>query len=263
MNATAQPGTLEAQHLVKRFHGHAAVSDVSFTLRPGEVLGYLGPNGSGKSLTLKMLTGLIEPTRGHVLYSGVDVTYGNLDFRRRFGYVPEEAHLYPFLSSREYLDLVAGLRSLPLHTARRKIRALLECFDLADAAEQSISSYSKGMKQKTLLIAALLHDPEVVILDEPESGLDVGSILVLRHLVRVLAQRGRAVLYSSHIVENVERLCTRVIVLGAGRIVVDGHVDTIRTIAPSGSLEEAFATLTAQHPESLASEIADIVTDHG
>ena len=253
---------LEAQHLVKRFHGHAAVSDVSFLLKPGEILGYLGPNGSGKSLTLKMLTGLVEPTSGHVTYSGVDVTGGTLDFRRRFGYVPEEPHLYPFLSGREYLDLVVGLRDLPARAMRSKIDALLERFGLAESAHQSISAYSKGMKQKTLLIAALLHDPELLILDEPESGLDVGSILVLRHLIRVLAERGRAVLYSSHIVENVERLCSRVIVLSAGRVVVDGSVDSIRTIAPSGSLEEAFATLAAQQPHSLASEIADIVTNH-
>lgn len=238
------------------------MSDVSFVLRPGEILGYLGPNGSGKSLTLKMLTGLIEPSSGHVIYSGVDVTGGHVEFRRRFGYVPEEPHLYPFLSGREYLDLIAGLRDLPARDMRPKIDALLERFGLAEAAEQSISAYSKGMKQKTLLIAALLHNPELLILDEPESGLDVGSILLLRHLVRVLAERGRAILYSSHIVENVERLCTRVIVLGAGRVIVDGNVDSIRTIAPSGSLEEAFATLAAQRPDSLASEIADIVTDH-
>jgi ABC-2 type transport system ATP-binding protein len=259
---TPDSRTLEAHHLVKRFHGHAAVSNVSFALRPGEILGYLGPNGSGKSLTLKMLTGLIDPTEGRVTYSGIDVTGGNLDFRRRFGYVPEEPHLYPFLSGREYLDLVAGLRDLPTRAMRLRIDALLERFGLAEAAEQSISAYSKGMKQKTLLIAALMHDPELLILDEPESGLDVGSILVLRHLVRVLAERGRAILYSSHIVENVERLCTRVIVLGAGRVIVDGSVDSIRTIAPSGSLEEAFATLAAQRPDSLASEIADIVTNH-
>jgi ABC-2 type transport system ATP-binding protein len=247
---------------VKRFHGHAAVSDVSFVLRPGEILGYLGPNGSGKSLTLKILTGLIDPTEGRITYSGIDVTGGNVDFRRRFGYVPEEPHLYPFLSGREYLDLVAGLRDLSANGMRPRIDALLERFGLAEAAEQSISAYSKGMKQKTLLIAALLHDPELLILDEPESGLDVGSILVLRHLVRALAERGRAILYSSHIVENVERLCTRVLVLSGGRIVVDGNVDSIRKIAPSGSLEEAFATLASQQPQSLAAEIADIITSH-
>ena len=254
---------LEAHHLVKRFHGHAAVSDVSFSLAPGEILGYLGPNGSGKSITLKMLTGLVEPTSGHVVYDGVDVTGGHVEFRRRFGYVPEEPHLYPFLSGREYLDLVAGLRELPAGEFAPKIDALLDLFGLAEGASQSISAYSKGMKQKTLLIAALLHDPELIILDEPESGLDVGSILLLRHLVRLLARRGKAILYSSHVIENVQRLCSRVIVLSAGRIVVDGDVDRIRTVAPSGSLEEAFATLAEQRPESVAEEIADILTRHG
>jgi ABC-2 type transport system ATP-binding protein len=251
---------LEAQHLVKRFHGHAAVSDVSFTLAPGEILGYLGPNGSGKSITLNMLTGLVEPTSGYVRYDDVDVTGGNIDFRRRFGYVPEEPHLYPFLSGREYLDLVAGLRELPSGHAAAKIEALLDLFGLGEAAAQSISAYSKGMKQKMLIIAALLHDPDLVILDEPESGLDVGSILLLRQLVRILAERGKAILYSSHVVENVERLCSRVIVLSAGRIVVDGNVEAVRKVAPSGSLEEAFATLAAQRPDAIAAQIADVVT---
>jgi ABC-2 type transport system ATP-binding protein len=253
---------LEARNLVKRFHGHAAVSDVSFTLAPGEILGYLGPNGSGKSITLKMLTGLVEPTSGDVLYDGREVTGGDIAFRRCFGYVPEEPHLYPFLSGREYLDLVAGLRELPARDTAAKIEALLDLFGLADGAAQSISAYSKGMKQKTLIIAALLHDPQILIFDEPESGLDVGSILLLRHLVRLLARRGKAILYSSHVVENVERLCSRVIVLSAGRIVMDGDVDRIRTVAPSGSLEEAFATLAAQRPDDVAEQIADIVTGH-
>jgi ABC-2 type transport system ATP-binding protein len=176
--------------------------------------------------------------------------------------VPEEPHLYSFLSGREYLELVAGLRNLPSSTTREKIEPLLELFGLADGAEQSISAYSKGMRQKTLLIAALLHDPELIILDEAESGLDVGSILVLRQLVRMLATRGKAILYSSHIVENVERLCTRVIVLSAGKIVIDGSVDSVRVVSPSGSLEEAFAHLSAQQPEAVASQIADIVTSH-
>ena len=257
-----ESGTLEARHLVKRFYGHAAVSDVSFVLRPGEILGYLGPNGSGKSVTLKMLTGLVEPTRGSVFYGGADVTGGNVEFRRRFGYVPEEPHLYPFLSGREYLELVAGLRDLPANAMRPKIDVLLDRFGLGEAAEQSISGYSKGMKQKTLLIAALLHDPDFIILDEPESGLDVGSILILRDLLRVLAARGKAILYSSHIVEVVERLCTRVVVLSAGRVIVDGSVADVRAVTRSGSLEEAFASLARQHPHTVALEIADFVMDH-
>ncbi len=139
----------------------------------------------------------------------------------------------------------------------------MELFGLADGAEQAIAAYSKGMRQKTLLIAALLHNPELIILDEPESGLDVGSILVLRQLMRVLASRGKAILYSSHIVETVERLCTRVIVLSGGRPVIDGGIEQIRAVAPSGSLEEAFASLTAQQPDRVASQIADVVTGHG
>lgn len=256
-------GVLEARELVKRFHGHAAVAGVTFTLAPGEILGYLGPNGSGKSMTLKMLTGLVEPSSGHVWYDGADVTGGTVDFRRRFGYVPEEPHLYPFLSGREYLDLISGLRDLPARATEERTRALLDLFGLADAAEQSISAYSKGMRQRTLLIAALLHNPELIILDEPESGLDVGSILVLRQLVRELASRGKSILYSSHVVENVERLCTRVIVLSAGRAVIDGGIDRIRAVVPSGSLEEAFASLTAQEPTRLAAQIADVVTARG
>lgn len=253
-------GVLKADNLFKRFHGHAAVAGVSFQLGPGEILGYLGPNGSGKSMTLKMLTGLVEPSSGHVTYDGVDVTGGNVDFRRRFGYVPEEPHFYSFLSGREYLELVADLRELPAAIRRGKIEPLLELFGLADGAEQSISAYSKGMRQKTLLIAALLHDPELVILDEPESGLDVGSILILRQLIRVLAARGKAILYSSHIVDNVERLCTRVIVLSAGKMVIDGNVDSVRVVSASGSLEEAFVNLAALQPEAVASRIADVVT---
>jgi ABC-2 type transport system ATP-binding protein len=253
---------LEARDLVKRFHGHAVVAGVSFALAPGEILGYLGPNGSGKSMTLKMLTGLVDPSGGQVWYDRTDVTGGTVEFRRRFGYVPEEPQLYPFLSGLEYLDLVSGLRDLPARLARDRTRALLELFGLADGAEQSIGAYSKGMRQKILLIAALLHNPDLIILDEPESGLDVGSILVLRQLIRVLASRGKAILYSSHIVENVERLCTRVIVLSAGRAVIDGTIDRIRSVAPSGSLEEAFASLAAQRPDAVAYQIADVVTGH-
>ena len=253
---------LEAQHLVKRFHGIKVVDDVSFVVRAGEVVGYLGPNGSGKTTTGRMLTGLMEPSSGAVLFGGRSIGDDPVAYRRRLGYVPEEPALYSFLSGREQLQLIGRLREIPEDVLEHRMRALLQLFGLADAAEQSISAYSKGMKQKTLLIAALMHDPELLILDEPESGLDVGAILLLRHLVRVLAERGRAILYSSHIVENVERLCTRVIVLSAGRVVVDGNVDSIRTIAPSGSLEEAFATLAAQQPDTLATEIADIVTNH-
>ena len=254
---------LEAQHLVKRFHGIKVVADVSFVVRAGEVVGYLGPNGSGKTTTGRMLTGLMEPSSGAVLFGGRSIGDDPVAYRRRLGYVPEEPHLYPFLSGREYLDLVTGLRDLPARAMRSRIDALLERFGLAEAAEQSISAYSKGMKQKVLIIGALLHDPDVLIFDEPDSGLDVTAALVLRHLVHLLASRGKAVLYSSHVLEVVEKLCTRVIVLHRGRIVAEDTVDQLRTLMSHESLEQVFAQLVLEtNPAQTARDIADVVAGH-
>jgi len=252
---------LEAQHLVKRFYGAAVVDDVSFALRAGEVTGYLGPNGSGKTTTVRMLTGLIEPTSGSVTFQGTPIGDDLIAFRRRLGYVPEEPHLYPFLSGREYLELVGRLRELPERLLSDRIPAMLASLGLGDAAGQSISSYSKGMKQKVLICAALLHDPDVVIFDEPESGLDVGTALVLRHLVRQLAARGKAILYSSHILESVEKVCGKVIVLHRGRVVADASVQHLRTVMARSSLEEVFSELVLnEDPERTAADLATLVS---
>jgi ABC-2 type transport system ATP-binding protein len=254
---------LEAIHLAKRFFGVTVVDDVSFSVRAGEVVGYLGPNGSGKTTTAKMCTGLIERSAGIVRFEGRNISDDIVAFRRRLGYVPEEPHLYSFQSGREYLQLVGRLRELPPRELDRKMDALLELFGLSGAADQSIGSYSKGMKQKVLLIAALLHDPDVLIFDEPDSGLDVTTTLVLRHLVRALATRGKAILYSSHVLELVEKLCDRVIVLHRGRVVADDSVANLRTLMTSDSLEEVFAQLVLRHdPEQTARDIADVVVGH-
>jgi ABC-2 type transport system ATP-binding protein len=251
---------LEARHLVKRYHGVTAVGDVSFVIRPGEVVGYLGPNGSGKSTTARMLTGLTEPTSGQVLFDGQEMSTDPIGYRRRLGYVPEEPHLYPFLSGREHLELVGRLRALPPGPLARKIDDLLVLLGLGDAAEQSISAYSKGMRQKVLIAAALLHDPDVLIFDEPESGLDVTTALVLRHLVKALAGRGKAILYSSHILEVVERVCDRVIVLHEGKVVADDSVRQLRELLATTSLEGVFRQLVMRvDPAQVADEIADVV----
>jgi ABC-2 type transport system ATP-binding protein len=252
---------LEARRLVKRFYGHAVVDQVSFAVGRGEVVGYLGPNGSGKTTTTRMLTGLLEPTTGAVLFDGRETRLDSIEFRRRLGYVPEEPHLYGFLSGREHLQLVGRLREMPTALMDRRIDALLELFGLSDTAEQGIASYSKGMKQKILVIGALLHDPDLLIFDEPDTGLDVTSALVLRHLIANLAGRGKAILYTSHILDVVEKLCTRVIVLHEGRVVADDSVQQLRTVLASGSLEEVFARLVLRRdPEKIARDIADVVT---
>ena len=253
---------LEARHLVKRFHGVTVVRDVSFVVATGEIVGYLGANGSGKTTTIRMMTGLIDPTSGTALFNGRNIADDPIEFRRRLGYVPEEPHLYPFLSGREYLQLVGSLRDIPPRVLEEKIRTLLDLLGLQDAAEQATSSYSKGMKQKVLLIAALLHDPDVLIFDEPESGLDVTAALVLRHLVRLLAARGKAILYSSHLLESVEKLCTQVFILQAGRVVADGRPNALRTTEPETSLEGVFSSLASRPPEDTARDIADVIGAH-
>jgi ABC-2 type transport system ATP-binding protein len=250
---------LAARHLSKRYSGQHVVHDVNLVVRPGEVVGYLGPNGSGKTTTARMLSGLLEPSGGMVEYDGQDIRHDLVAFRRRLGYVPEEPYLYPFLSGREYLELVGRLRQMPERLLARKIEGFLEQFNLSVAADQSIASYSKGMRQKIVISAALLHDPVVVIFDEPETGLDVTTTMMLRHLVRTLASRGKAILYSSHILEVVEKVCDRILVLQKGVVVADDSIANLRTLLSSSSLEGVFSQLVIRDdPEQLARDLADL-----
>jgi ABC-2 type transport system ATP-binding protein len=255
---------LHAHHLSKHFSGLRVVSDVSLTIRPGEVVGYLGPNGSGKTTTARMLSGLLEPSSGRVEFNGADIHHDPIAFHRHLGYVPEEPYLYPFLSGREYLRLVGRLRDLPESLLDRKIDRFLEVFNLTAAADQSIGSYSKGMRQKIVISAALVHDPAVVIFDEPETGLDVATTMMLRHLVRTLAIRGKAILYSSHILEVVERVCDRVIVIHQGMVVADDSIAQLRLLSSSASLEAVFSQLVIRDdPEALARDLADVAALRG
>jgi ABC-2 type transport system ATP-binding protein len=252
--------TLEARQLTKFYSAIPAIRDVSFMLEPGTVLGLLGPNGSGKSTTVSILTGLRVPSSGQVYFDGVNVADRLVEYKQRVGYVPEEAHLYSFLSGREYLDLVGRLRQLPERLRTRKISTLLDLFGMTGATDQPISGYSKGMRQKVLIVAALLHDPEILILDEPESGLDLTAGLVLRHLIPILAARGKMIVYSSHRLDHVERLCGAVVVLHRGAVVAQGPVAQIRALMQrSSSLEEVIAQLvTTVDPEATAHSIADV-----
>ena len=250
---------LRARALTKHFSGVIAVKNVDFALQPGEIVGYLGPNGSGKTTTLRMVAGLVDPSSGRVEYGGRNVRDDLIAFRHELGYVPEEPYLYPFLSGREYLELIGRLREIPERLLTMKIDGFLELFGLTGAAQQGIASYSKGMRQKIVISAALLHDPSVILFDEPESGLDVTTTLVLRHLIRLLAERGKAILYSSHILEVVERVCDRVIVLHHGHVVADDSIERLRTLLSRNSLEGVFAQLVIREdPEQLARDLADV-----
>lgn len=250
---------LGAHSLSKHFSGVRVVRDASFIIRPGEIVGCLGPNGSGKTTTTRMLAGLLEPSSGVVTLDGCDIRDDLVAFKRMLGYVPEEPYLYPFLSGREYLQLIGRLREMPERLLTTKIDAFLELFGLAVAGDQAIQSYSKGMRQKIVISAALMSDPAVVLFDEPESGLDVTTTLMLRHLVRRLAADGKAILYSSHILEVVERVCDRVIVIHQGRIVADDSIARLRVLLERNSLEGVFSQLVIRDdPEKLASAIADV-----
>jgi ABC-2 type transport system ATP-binding protein len=242
---------LELRNVSKLYAGIPAVDDVSFCARAGEVTGYLGPNGSGKSTTMKMITGLIEMSSGHIFF---------IAYKRRMGYVPEEPYLYNHLSAVEYLTMVAQLRDLPAKESYERIDGMLRIFGLYDDRHASISGYSKGMRQKVLIAAALLHNPDLVLLDEPFSGLDVGSALILRSLIQELATRGKVILFSSHELDTVERVSSRIVILHRSKLVADDSIENLRKLMELPTLEAIFSQLVVeQDNDVMARDIADLI----
>jgi len=250
---------LEALQLTKRYSSLPAVQDLSFQLRPGEVLGCLGPNGSGKSTTVKMLTGLLEPSRGVVQFDGRNIQEDLARYRMRLGYVPEEAHLYPYLTGWEYLEMVGTLRGMNASDLLIKIDSLLELFSLHPARHAGIGTYSKGMRQRILLIAAIMHDPEILIFDEPLSGLDVTSALIFKNLVPALGRAGKMVFYCSHVLEVVEKVCSDVLILRKGVVIAHDSVENVGKILGE-SLENTFLHLVDNvDTMSVARNIVDVM----
>jgi ABC-2 type transport system ATP-binding protein len=235
---------LEARDLGKFYSGIPAVKGVNFTVRRGDVLGLLGPNGSGKSTTVSMITCLLEPTTGQVLLDGEPVDRAPLEYKARIGYVPEEAHLYTYLTGPEYLELIGQLRGIAPRVLQDKIGAFLRIFGLEDDRYAQMSAYSKGMRQKILISAALLHNPTMLVLDEPLTGLDTDSAVVVKHLLSTLASQGRTVLYSSHVLEVVERVCARVLILNRGTIIADGSPAELKSATHESTLEDVFRQVT-------------------
>ena len=241
-NSTA---IIAAENLTKKFGEKAAVDGVSFEVYPGEIFGFLGPNGAGKTTTIKMIVGLLQPSAGTARVSGYDIQSQPIQAKSVSGYVPDEPNLYGKLTARELLRFIADLYNLPAGQALRRGEELLRLFELVDAADQTINSYSHGMQQKTSLAAALLHDPKALILDEPTVGLDPKSARLIKDILRQIADRGAAVMLSTHILEIAERMCDRIGIINKGKLIAIGTLDELRQIGNGEtSLEDIFLELT-------------------
>ncbi|HET9234327.1 MAG TPA: ABC transporter ATP-binding protein [Candidatus Eisenbacteria bacterium] len=235
---------IHTERLSKKYGEVQALADLDLQVQQGEILGFLGPNGAGKSTTVKILTGLIRPTSGRAVVAGFDVVQNPIEVKKRIGYVPETPALYDSLTAEEFLEFVGCLHHLEPALSRNRRSELLELFGLAGEANVRLSTYSKGMRQKVVLAAALIHKPDVLILDEPLDGLDANSAMIVKELLRKMAAQGKTVLFSSHILEVVERMCTRIVIIQHGREVAGGTSAEIVARTGSSSLEEAFSRLT-------------------
>ncbi len=236
---------IEADHLSKTFGSKQAVRDASFQVFSGEIFGFLGPNGAGKTTTLKMLVGLLKPSGGTARVNGYDIQSQPIQAKAAIGYVPDEPNLYGKLSARELLRFVGDLYNLPADQIARRSEELLRLFELSAAADDTFDSYSHGMQQKTSLAAALLHDPSALILDEPTVGLDPRSARMIKDILRQIAQRGAAVMLSTHILEIAERMCDRIGIINKGELIAIGTLDELRALGKGEhSLEDIFLELT-------------------
>jgi ABC-2 type transport system ATP-binding protein len=252
---------LQLDDIWKSYRGVPAVRALTLHASPGTVVGLLGPNGSGKSTTVRMIVGLLRPNRGRIRWRGLDIQEQMLAYQSIVGYIPEEPRLYNYLSAPEYLELVGGLRGIPRATLARRIDRYLEIFNLDTDRHAPLSAFSKGMRQKVLISAALIHDPQVVVLDEPNSGLDVAATLILRSLVATLAERGKVIIYSSHMLDAVEKVCQNVVILRDGGVVASTSVVRLRDLTDSTSLEDAFASIAIdQDVIRVGRDLADVAS---
>jgi ABC-2 type transport system ATP-binding protein len=236
---------ITTSHLVKRYGENLAVNDVSFEVKAGEVFGFLGPNGAGKTTTIRMIVGLLQPSAGTVKIADFDVQSQPLQAKSLVGYVPDTPNLYPKLSGRELLHFVGDLYELDRTRVDQRAEELLHLFELSKAADDPLDSYSHGMQQKAALACALIHDPKVLVLDEPTVGLDPRSARLIKDMLRQMAERGAAVFLSTHILEIAERMCDRIGIINKGELIAIGSMDELRAMGQGQtSLEDIFLNLT-------------------
>jgi ABC-2 type transport system ATP-binding protein len=237
---------LSLHQLTKRFGEQLAVDSLSFEVPAGQIVGFLGPNGAGKSTTLKMLTGVLQPTKGTATICGFDLCAQAIEVKRRVGFVPESGAVFESLTGLEYLEMVAALYGIAEEPARARIRQFIAFFDLSfeTLTDKLLGAYSKGMRRKVVITAALLHNPPLVFFDEPLDGLDANAAVGFKALIQTLAREGKTIIYSSHILDVVERVCDRVIIIDKGKVLVDGRPNELVAANGTGTLERLFTQLT-------------------
>jgi ABC-2 type transport system ATP-binding protein len=237
---------ISVQGLSKQFGSQKAVDALSFEIPAGQIVGFLGPNGAGKTTTLRMLTGMLEPSAGTAQICGFDLVRQTLEVKRRVGFVPESGAVFESLSGLEYLEMVAALYGIPSEAALARIRQFIAFFDLGfdTLTDKLLGAYSKGMRRKVVITAALLHNPPVVLFDEPLDGIDANTAVGFKALIQTLAREGKTILYSSHVLDVVERVCDRVIIIDKGRLIVDGEPDELLAKSGAATLERLFTELT-------------------
>lgn len=251
---------IKINNLSKQFAKHVVLRNVSLSVNAGELIGYIGPNGAGKSTTIKILCGLMPDFTGTVQVLGMDVTHNTIDIKKRIGYIPENAVLYEVLTPVEYLHFVAQLYHLRGPSIHQKIIDLLALFGLDHARNSRMSTFSKGMKQKVLLISGLLHNPDIIFLDEPLSGLDANAVILVKEILMQLKQSGKTIFYSSHIMDVVEKLSDRIIIINQGQLIADGTFQQLVSQSHSNSLEQIFTQLTGQVEQaSIATTFIDVL----
>jgi len=235
---------ITTENLSRSYGKKLALAELSLSVQPGEILGFLGPNGAGKSTTVKILTGMIRPDTGRAMVAGFDVVQQPMEVKKRIGYVPETAALYDGLTGGEYLELIACLYHLDTRTAAVRRSELLELFGLLGNEHDRMSEYSKGMRQKVAIIAAMMHRPEVLIMDEPLDGLDANTAMIVKELLKQMAHQGKTVLFCSHILDVVDRMCSKIVIINQGRLVASGTSEELKRQTGEASLEAAFGKLT-------------------
>jgi ABC-2 type transport system ATP-binding protein len=260
---TANEAVISIKDLRMRFGENEVLKGINMDIYKGQIIGYIGPNGAGKSTTVKLMLGILDGYEGEIKIFGQDISNGDVDYKRRIGYVPESAEVYESLTAQEYLTFVGELYGLDCDTADTKASRLMSLFDIGDVYTSKISTFSKGMRQKLLIISSLLHDPDVLFFDEPMSGLDANSVMVFKEIMSSLAARGKTIFYSSHIMDVVEKISSRIILINEGRIIADGAFDELKK-STEGSLEEIFNQLTgfSRHKE-IADEFISVIEEKG